>query len=149
MSQVTLTVAGRKVTITENTEPQSIWRGDNPDGTRRKVGEWPAKGWRFTVHGVLSGVALSRDGATARADYFARADRQHTARPRFNMSREAADALLDAEAADLAALIAAYPFDPEDVEKLTKIGFLDESGAVKRDRPAERAILMGVLLSTR
>lgn len=142
MSVTTLTIAGQKVTITENTESTGIWRGKNPDGSPRKAGEWPAKGWRFTVHGMMTGSADTRDGALARAEYYARSEKR-TPRLRFAMSRDDANALLDAEDADLAALLTAYPFDPEDVEKLTKVGFLDADGKVKRDRDQQLDILMG------
>lgn len=145
MSAVMMTVAGHKVTITENTEPRGIWRGKDADGSPRKAGEWRDTGWRYVVHGMMSGTAATRDGALARAEYFARSGDKRCPRPRFALSREAADAVLDAEAADLAALLAAYPFEAEDVEKLTRIGFLDADGAVKKDRDAERAILMGVV----
>lgn len=147
MSVTTLTVAGRKVTITEDNAPRQIWRGTQPDGSPKLAGEWPGRGWRFIVHGMMSGGALTRDGALARADYFARSGDRRAPRARFALSRVAAEALLDAEAADLAALLAAYPFEAEDVEKLTRIGFLDADGKVKKDRDAERAILMGVVPS--
>ena len=145
MSVTTLKIGGFEVAVTEDQEPRDIYRGETPDGKPQLAGQWPGKGWRFQVGGMMSGSAPTHAAALARAEYYVRAGDKRGLRPRFAMTRAAAEAVLDMEAADTAGLLATYPFEPADVAKLKGIGFLDDTGAVARNREAEIAVLMGIV----
>ena len=141
MSVTTVTIGGKTVTVTEDTTPRGVWRGDNPDGSRCKVAELPAKGWRFTVQGMMSGSAATHAAALARAEWYVRFDKQHL-KPRFALTGAVADAVLDTEYQDDADLLAAYPFEMDPTCGLSTETFLANR---REQRGAMRAQLMGVL----
>lgn len=142
MSVTTVTIGGKTVTVTEDKTPNRIWRGDNPDGSRRQVAELPASGWIYTVSGMMSGSAPTRDAAFARAEHYVRSGDKRGLRPRFRLTREQADAVLDQEYQAHADLLAAYPFEMDPTTNLSTKTFL-EGIAARRDQ--DRDVLMGIV----
>ncbi len=100
----------RKVTIIPRTEPRSIYRGG------AKVGEWPDRGFSVIIHDVMSAYASTLESAKAIGEHYGNeltlTSLKHVLTP------ERAAEIVAAEIADRAALMARYPFTPEEVESL-------------------------------
>lgn len=53
-----------RVDLWRDPEPSTIYRGDPP----RPVGAWPERNWRYVVHGVMSGLAVTEAVARAKGE---------------------------------------------------------------------------------
>lgn len=100
----------RKVTLIPDDKPHGVYR----DGA--KVGEWPGKGYTIQVHGVMSAGASTLEAAKALGEHYG--NESTTARLRHALSLDAATAIVMADQADRAAMMARYPFTPAEVESL-------------------------------
>ena len=53
-----------RVDLWRDPEPSTIYRGEPP----RPVGVWPERNWRYVVHGVMSGLAVTEEVARAKGE---------------------------------------------------------------------------------
>lgn len=88
-----------------------------------KVGEWPDPGYIVVIHDHLSTSARTLDEAKALGEYHGWRCNPRNSRVRpparpHAMTRVAAIAAVEADEADRAAMMARFPFTPDEVERL-------------------------------
>jgi hypothetical protein len=98
-----------QVDVWQEAKPSPIWRGD----PKRQVGTAPARCWRYSVHGEMSGSAMTEAAAKALGERCAwQSEANRNASPpefRHAISGAAEAADRDAHARHIAAIYAAHP----------------------------------------
>lgn len=103
------------VTLTPDHGPHDIWRGRDAQGHAIKVGSWTTQRWSICVHGRMSGLAYALDAAMALGEAYA----SDSTRGRLHaLTPERARQYLGEVAANSAALMAAFPYLPEEAAAL-------------------------------
>lgn len=97
----------KQVHIHPDGKPRAIYRGG------QEVGTWPGPAYSVQIRGVLSTSAANLAAAMALGEFYGN-ENQAPGRRRHAMSHADAVAYVQAQEADSAALMARYPFTPEE-----------------------------------